>query len=196
MHNWFFSLQFRLIAGFALVLALALGSVSFYVGLATEREVEAFENQRNEVNQARVHQLVSRFYSEGHGWAELQTALERAGPLSGRRIVVRDPAGRVVGDSRKRFGELGQRSQARGRFFPIVINEREVGSLVVASDTAPEIIREPAASRLASAVNRYLLWTCLAAGAAGILLVGRLCLPAHAGPHTGPGVGVETLGRR
>ena len=61
MRNWLFSLQFRLIAGFALVLALALGSVSFYVGLAAEREVESFENLRNEVNKARIQQLVSRF---------------------------------------------------------------------------------------------------------------------------------------
>ena len=172
MRNWLFSLQLRLIAGFALVLALALGSVSFYVGLAAEREVDAFENRRNEVNKARIQQLVSRFYSERHGWAELQPALERAGPLSGRRIVVRNPTGQIVGDSRQQFGILWQRSQTGDPFFPIVINEREVGSFVVASDTAPEIIREPPASRLASAVNRYLLGTGLAAGALGILLVG------------------------
>ena len=52
MRNWFSSLQFRLIAGFALVLVLTLGSVSFYVGLAAEREVESFENRRDEVNEA------------------------------------------------------------------------------------------------------------------------------------------------
>ena len=184
MRNWLFSLQFRLIAGFALVLALALGGVSFYVGLAAEREVEFFELRRNEVNKARIQQLVSRFYSERHGWADLQPALERAGPLSGRRIVVRDPTGQIVGDSHKRFGVPWQRSQAGTRFFPIFINEREVGSFVVASDTAPQIIREPPASRLASAVNRYLMWTGLAAGALGILLVGfvsrRLLAPIQA----------------
>ena len=184
MRNWLFSLQFRLIAGFALVLALALGGVSFYVGLAADREVESFENRRNEVNKARVQRLISRFYSEGNGWAELQPALERAGPLSGRRIVVRDPAGQIVGDSHLRFGAPWQRSQAGTRFLPIVINEREVGSFVVASDTAPQIIREPPASRLASAVKRYLLWTGLAAGALGILLVGfvsrRLLAPIQA----------------
>ena len=167
MRNWLFGLQFRLIAGFALVLALALGGVSFYVGLAAEREVESFENLRNEVKRARVHQLVSRFYSEGHGWAELQPALERAGPLSGQRIVVRDPAGRVVGDSDRRFGIPRKRSQAGTQFFPIVSNEKEVGSFVVASDTAPEIIREPPASRLASSINRYLLGAGLVAGALG-----------------------------
>ena len=187
MRNWLFSLQFRLIAGFALVLALTLGGVSFYVGLAAEREVESFENLRDEVNEARVHQMVSRFYSERRGWADLQQALERAGPLSGRRIVVRDPTGQIVGDSHRQFDITFQRPQTGNLFFPIVpivINEREVGSLVVASDTAPEIIREPPASRLASAVDRYLLWTGLAAGALGILLVGfvsrRLLAPIQA----------------
>ena len=184
MRNWLYSLQFRLVVGFALVLALALGGVSFYVGLAAEREVQSFENLRDEVNKARVHQLVSRFYSEGNGWAELQPALERAGPLSGRRIVVRDPAGQIVGDSHRKFSIPLQRSQAGSRSFPIVFNEREVGSFVVASDTAPEIIREPPASRLASAVDRYLLWTGLAAGALGVLMVGfvsrRLLAPIQA----------------
>ena len=184
MRNWLSSLQFRLIAGFALVLALALGSVSFYVGLAAEREVEAFELQRDEVNKARIQQLVSRFYSDRHGWADLQPALERAGRLSGRRIVVRDPTGQIVGDSQRQFGISLQRSQIRNHFFPIVIDEREVGSFVVASDTAPQIIREPPASRLASAVNRYLMWTGLVAGALGILLVAfvsrRLLAPIQA----------------
>ena len=184
MRNWLSSLQFRLIAGFALVLALALGSVSFYVGLAAEREVEAFELQRDEVNKARIQQLVSRFYSDRHGWADLQPALERAGRLSGRRIVVRDPTGQIVGDSRRQFGIPLRRSQIGNHFFPIIINEREVGSFVVASDTAPQIIQEPPASRLASAVNRYLMWTGLVAGALGILLVGfvsrRLLAPIQA----------------
>ena len=184
MRNWFFSLQFRLIAGFALVLALALGSVSYYVGLAAEREVESFETLRDEVNKARIQQLVSRFYSERRGWSDLQTALERAGPLSGQRIVVRDPTGQIVGDSHKHSGIPLKGPQAGYPFFPIVINEREVGSFVATSDTAPEIIREPAASRLASAVKGYLLWTGLAAGALGILMVGfvsrRMLTPIQA----------------
>ena len=184
MRNWFSSLQFRLIAGFALVLVLTLGGVSFYVGLAAEREVESFENRRDEVNEARIRQLVSRFYSERQGWSDLQLALERAGPLSGRRIVVRDPAGMIVGDSHRKSGIPLLGTQAGNHFFPIVINEREVGSFVVASDTAPEIIREPPASRLASAVKGYLLWTGLAAGALGILMVGfvsrRMLTPIQA----------------
>jgi len=40
MPRLFLSLQFRLVLGFALVLTLALGGVSFYVGYAAEKEVD------------------------------------------------------------------------------------------------------------------------------------------------------------
>ena len=43
MHNVLFSLQFRLVIGFAAILVLALVSVSYYVGQAAEREAEALE---------------------------------------------------------------------------------------------------------------------------------------------------------
>ena len=42
MPRFFQSLQFRLVMGFTVVLALALAGVSLYVGYAAEREVERF----------------------------------------------------------------------------------------------------------------------------------------------------------
>ena len=41
MHNVLFSLQFRLVIGFAAILVLALVSVSYYVGQAAERAAAA-----------------------------------------------------------------------------------------------------------------------------------------------------------
>ena len=64
---------------------------------------------------------------------------------------------------------------------------------MVASDTAPEIIREPPASRLASSINRYLLGAGLVAGALGILLVGFVSRRLLAS-HTGPGLASRRLG--
>jgi len=63
MRKVLYSLQLRLIIGFAAILALALGSVSYYVGQAAEREAESMQTMRNEIRRARIERLVSRNYS-------------------------------------------------------------------------------------------------------------------------------------
>ena len=60
MHNVLFSLQFRLVIGFAEILVLAPVSVSYYVGQAAEREAEALETRRNDIRRARIVRMVSR----------------------------------------------------------------------------------------------------------------------------------------
>ena len=171
MRNWFTSLQFRLILAFTLVLALAFSSVNLYVGLTAQREAQRFNQRLEEVRAARAAQLVARFYSPQRGWLELQPVLERTGPVSGGRIIVRDASGQVVGDSSPGLDRPGGPA---GPFVPIEVGGREVGSLQLASTDAGNIIREPAVSRLASAVNRSLFWSGLLAVGGGILLIGLL----------------------
>ena len=171
MRSWFFSLRFRLILGFALVLALALGSVSVYVGLAANREVKQFREDMEEARAVRMEQLVARYYTVRQTWVGLQPALEQASSLYGWRIVVTDMEGNIVGDSHRRFGAPRGEIRQVNRFFSILSGGREVGSLAVAPSDAPEIVREPAVSRLASALNRSRRWAGLAAGVGGILLI-------------------------
>ena len=174
MPSWLFSLQFRLVVGFALVLALALGSVSFYVGYAAKQETDLFQQEVEEARTARIEQVVSRYYAARQGWAGLQPTLEQAGSLYGWRIVVSDPQGRTVGDSHQRLAipAIPLRGTRHGsRLLPIMISGSQVGSVAIAPIDVPEIAPEPPLSRLVSAINRSLLWTGLAAGAAGILLV-------------------------
>ena len=171
MASWLYSLQFRLIAGFALVLALALGGVSWYVGYATDREATQFQSEVNEARVTRVERVFSRLYSPLRGWSGLQPALEHTSALYRWRIVVRDSQERVMADSHPKF-ELPRRSgRPELRFIPILSNGRLVGSVLVVPSEAPEVVPEPAVSQLVSTLNNSLLWTGLIAGAAGILLV-------------------------
>ncbi|MEE9198665.1 MAG: ATP-binding protein [Dehalococcoidia bacterium] len=174
MPKWFFSLQFRLIAAFTLVLALALGSVSLYVGFAAQREVDRFQQDVDEVRAARVEQLVSQFYAARRDWTGVQPTLEQVGSLYGWRIVVSDTQGRIVGDSHRRFTAPIRETRLAKRLLPILSNGQKVGSVEVALSDAPLEATEPPVSRLASALNRSLLWTGLTAAAGGILLVSLL----------------------
>ena len=168
MSRWFFSLQFRLIAGFALVLALVpLGSVSLFIGYAAQREVKRIQREFERVRVttgalARVEGLVTQYYSTRGSWAGLQgpcgprPSLSRAGSLYGRHVVVADEDGQIVGDS---------------RFAPVRGRGRNVGSFLVAPSDAPQAVQEPPLSQFAQAINRSLVWAGVAAGAGGILLV-------------------------
>ena len=171
MGRLFFSLRFRMTVAFTLVLALALGSVSFYVGLAAQREAERFQKEVEEARAARVEQLVSRLYGSRLASPDLQTAIEQAGNLYGWRIVVSDPMGNVVGDSHMRSGAPMRMKGSRIRFFPVLNDGREVGSVQLNLGGVPEVAPEPSFFRLASALKKSLLWTGLVAGAGGILLI-------------------------
>jgi signal transduction histidine kinase len=171
MTDWFSSLQFRTVLAFAGVLALALGGVSLYVGHAAQRGVDQFESRRQEVRVERVQGLLARHYSQRESWAGLQTTLDRSGPLIDRRILVTDAGGKIVGDSQWERDGRWHRGERRGRRHPINVGNDEVGSVLIAPSAPSRFPREPAVSRLAAAVDRSLLWTGLAAGAGGLLLV-------------------------
>ena len=188
--SWLFSLQFRLILAFTVTLALALAAVGAYVGFAAEHETDRFQRRSQEFRIGRVHRMIARHFAENREWAGLQPSLEQAGSFYGRRFVVTDSDGRVVGDSHHQRGEGRERKGVRERSVPIVIDERPVGFLVLDSTEnsggaveglpndappsqppGPEQVREPAVSRLAAGVKRSLWWTGLAAAAGGILLM-------------------------
>ncbi|PKB71337.1 MAG: hypothetical protein BZY87_05640 [SAR202 cluster bacterium Io17-Chloro-G6] len=193
MARFFFGLQFRLVMGFTVVLALALAGVSFYVGYAAEQEVERFEESQEAARTARVQQVISRFFSDRRDLTQLQGVLEQAGPLSGRRIVVRGPNGELVGDSHLRFDRGGRPTRGSGP-VPVLVAGQQVGSFFVTPDTGPEGIPEPAVASLVSTVNQSLFWTGLAAVALGILLVSIISRKLLA-PVRSLGEAAQHLGR-
>ena len=98
--SWLSSLQLRLIAAFALALALALGGVGAYVGYTARQATERFGRDVEWTEAARLERLVAGHYSPAGDWEGLQAGIEQAGSLYGMEIVVRDESGAVVADSR------------------------------------------------------------------------------------------------
>jgi signal transduction histidine kinase len=171
MSRWFFSLQFRLIVGFAVVLSLTLGSVSLYIGYAAQREVDRIQFEIDEVRTARIERLVSRFYSTRNDWTGVQPVVERAAELYARQIVVVDRDGRIVGDSHRLKGHPFSQGRGDPRFSPVRRGDLMVGAFLVVPSDVPQSIPEPPLSQFAQAIKRALILAGLAAGGGGILLV-------------------------
>ena len=190
------SLQFRLIAGFALILSAALLSVSLYVSVESTRQAEHSEALRLAVRAERARVFLEHYFADRSGWSLVQPELEQLGRLLGARILVRDVDGRLVGDSHRRFADLlhGERMARRIRLASregSVIGDFDVLALRrYAADQNPE----PVDSELSARVNRALLWAGLAAGALGILAVGLMARRALS-PVRSLSAAADRLGR-
>ena len=103
LRGLFASLQFRLVLGFALVLALALAVVGVLTGLAADRQTASFETDLELAEAARVSEFVSGHYGEEYGWPEsnyeLQKAVEQAAAIAGMHIIMFDAQGEMLADS-------------------------------------------------------------------------------------------------
>ena len=137
MSRWFFSLQFRLVVGFALVLAVALGGVSLYVGEAARRETERFQEEMEAVRAERVQRMISRYFTGPQEATGLQPILEQAGSLYGWRIVVSDLRGQVMADSHESFKSRTQQAEAG---LPFIRSDIPPRALLQAESATPESV--------------------------------------------------------
>ena len=136
------SLQFRLTAGFAIVLALAIAGVSLFSAAATQRETRDFAAKVEAARTERAELLVENAYQANQDWSEVQMAVAQVGGLFGWRVVVTNVDGYVVADSHELIMpavlELEHFDASRLRFTearrrPIIIGNRIVGELVMDS---------------------------------------------------------------
>ena len=197
MRRLLSSLQVRLIVGFVAALVLALSSVGLYVGYAADREVSRLREKFTEAREARLKLALEEHYARNKGWYQVQPFLERVGPVYGKRLVLKDTDGQIVGDSRsdKKDFPPGRTRSHRGitiymaeadpKMASIIADKkREVGELTVASADLPERLVEPPLSRLSQTVNRSLLWAGLVAGGGGLVLVTMMSSSALAPVRT------------
>ena len=190
-----FSLQFRLVVGFALVLFLTLFGVSLYLGRVADREAKRLDQDVEDVRASRIERVISRHFKDRTRRVGLQGTLEHVGSLYGWRIVVNDVDGRLLADSHVTLARQALVPPPGRMRMPIMDRGLEVASVLMAPDMKPEGRPEPTASRMASALNRSLLWAGLGGGLGGIALItlasGRVLDPVRrlrfAARHLGQG---------
>ena len=222
MPSWLFSLQFRLVASFALALALVLGGVSLYMGIAAEREAERLEGLSENARAQRIKQVLLNYYQRNKGWDDVQPVLDRASFVAGREIVVVGKDGALIGDSRldkAAYFELGK------HFKPYAVGEGGEASVYVgprkrilrapqqanppaavvspageSEHLDPGRLEEPSWARFAENTNRSLLWAGVVAGSGGLLLVslmsGRTLRPVRALTSAARRMGAGDLSQR
>ena len=185
LHDLVSSLQFRLVAGFALTIALTLAGAGIFISLATETQVERFETDQTMAQAGRVSEFISNYSIENHDpaepGAELQAIVQQAADISGLRITTYDSQGNVVAYSNpppyiSNALESGH-GPKEAEVVLLLSDEDVMGSFTASSDFGLEpgaeglAVSDPDASRVARHVDRYLLWAGIGVALLGTALV-------------------------
>jgi signal transduction histidine kinase len=192
MTRWFFSLQFRLTVGFAVVLLLALAAVSFYSSFAAHREVHHLHKAADETSIARIQEILAGYYETQGSWQGIEGFLERVSFLTGRDMVLMSSGGDTLASS-KSARRKGRQPLSEYHRTPIFEGSEQVGIVLIGppasratfkrspgreessrlGEEAREIL-DPPLGRFSDTTIRSLFWSGLGAGAGGILLVSLL----------------------
>lgn len=143
MRRWRFGLRWRLALGFAVILALALGSVALFTGKAAEREVANVQTEQDRVRAGRVVVALAEYHETNGDWDGVQEFVRRTSFQTERDIIVLDSEGGVIAESsppddrrrhRRFFGHHDDEHHPvpPEHFAPIVASGSEVGSVAVA----------------------------------------------------------------
>jgi len=145
-----------LLLAFLLVILVAIGASSLFMSITLSSEVRQFDEAVDQMRFARTEFLLIRYYNEMTGWQGVQPLVVQMGTLYGRRVVLTDRDGIVVGDSAEEL--LGQLYQTESSGKPLL---RRLGPSVGVVIGTLYIISSPSdptsAMGLITAINRFLL---------------------------------------
>ena len=188
----------KLLLGFVLVAAVAVGVVAFLANRTTTRQFEIYVSQGKQLRSERLAPEFATYYLQTGSWegvGEWMTSLEGAqrggrgqgrgrGPGGGSttdRLLLADATGRVVADSLNELvdQELTDAELVAGA--PVVVDGQTVGTLLIAAEGS---VQQSLGSQFLRQVNQSLLWAGLAAGIValglGLLLARQLTAPLRA----------------
>ncbi len=187
-----YSLQFRLLLAFILIVLVTIGAVSLFVSHNTNYEIQQFEERSQHTRNIRIQLMLSRQYSEQEGWSNIQPWVVQIGTFERLHIVLTDTEGTVVGDSDDEL--FGKQYHPKSNGIPIYASyempppppqgqphqqfeehlrpslsassEDVIGTLYINPEgTSVVITRE-----LSEAINRFLLWGGLVAIAIAVVI--------------------------
>lgn len=99
LPSQFHSLQFRLTAGFAIVLASSLFLVSGWSALSTRAAIAEYEENVERFRATKTSELVQDVYSLNEDFRTVQTSLEQIGRILPGRVLIIGPNNEVMADS-------------------------------------------------------------------------------------------------
>ncbi len=167
------SIRWRLLISFFLVSGVSLGMAALVVSRAATAEIKAHETRAEDQRSEQLQAMLAQEYSRSRGWSGVNGMLQQVGQLYSQRVIVVDFRGIIVADSALTNSTLGRFMDSpveSERSLVVRGPSGQVGTMLINPFTLPG---DPAAAVEESSlpsINRFLVWSGILAGAAGIIL--------------------------
>lgn len=147
-----YTLRFRLLAAFILVILVAIGMGSIFISITIGGEIRQYEEYIDHIRLGRTERLLSRYYFDFGSWEGVQPLIEQMGALYERRVIITDSSGIVVADSQSEI--IGEQYKAEFPSIPLAPRPDggSLGTLYILRNES-----ESASAALIKALNRFLL---------------------------------------
>jgi len=162
-------LLFKLLAGFVLIILIAVGAVFIFLSQSTAAEFESFKTRIEQQRADGLRQQLTGYYRTSGGWEGVQPYIVQMADIYDWHIVVVDDSGIVVADSEN--SSLGE-VYDNGHEGMVLSGPRKAeshGTLYFTPHARPgEEVALMAA--MIARVGGLLLWSCLVTAAVAALI--------------------------
>ena len=164
-----YSLRFRLMLAFTLVIVVTIGAVFFFISRGTGGEILQFGELSQQSDVGRIELVLADYYHQQESWEGVQPVVEQLATLHGGRIVLTDSNGTVVADSQgELLGQQYSPGLPGGRLSPPW--GKSAPGIVYISPESTVGLGVPSLELLSLSLRRFLLWGGLAAIAIALVL--------------------------
>ena len=159
-------LRFRVLVALILVIAVAVGVVSFLASRATTGEFQRYVERGGTIRHERFEMYLAGHYMRNRSWSGVQSLVEQIGQIAGERIVLADGEGRIIADSANKL--IGQTVTQDWAPVALIANRGVLVGAVYADPLGPA--DDPQREAFLASINRALLLAAVVAGLAAVLL--------------------------
>lgn len=159
------SLRTRLLIGFILVVALAVGTVAFIASRSTKVEFGRYVTHDQALRYRRLALILSAYYARARSWEGIQSLIDQTDQVYNERLVLSDRQGIVVGDSNNKLLGRSVNDDWSSESITLQIAGTPIGRLFIKQEE-----RTPIEKAFLASVNKSVLIAAIVAGGAGILI--------------------------
>jgi signal transduction histidine kinase len=192
-YAWGHSLSTRFLLVVALVALLGVGVVALVANRVLDREFTVYISRGGQMRAQEWAVLAADYYQQTGSWEGIETLLDEyalgrgsgqgrgrgsgrqaqgIGAASDQRILIADPAGRIIYDTHRELAGQSLATQEQALGAPVVVDGRTVGTLLVTTDDLSG--HTDLERRFLETVNRAVAWAVLLVMTASLIAAALL----------------------
>lgn len=161
----FSSLRIKLLASFFLVIAIAVGTISYIASNSAINQFDRYVSRDQAERYQRLALTFSNYYRYNGGWEGVSSLSDNIAEVYDERILLTDPDGKVIGDTKGELVDSTVSGDWSNKTVTISLGDYSVGKIFIKTKK-----RSPLQKTFINSVNKSVIIGGLIAGLTGIVL--------------------------